>query len=197
MFPVLMRLSGVSAVLLTALVGCAAAGSSQGEAPGAPGPVGQAAASGSAGGRTDGGTGSRDGQAAGSGTGPESRPANPPLADTALVIFGADTVKAEVARSSSDRSMGLMYRQSLAEGTGMLFVFERAEERSFWMQNTYVALDIAFIDSAMKIINIEQMEARTDDLHDSAGPALYALEVPKGWFAKKGIKAGATLKIVF
>lgn len=203
MFLSAVRISGMAALALTVLTGCAAGTASQVGGGSEPGPSGRAptpgaepvAAAGTASADSSGSAGGRAGQAAG-GTAPSGGSPGQNAA-IALVIFGADTVRAEVARSSAERSRGLMYRETLADGTGMIFVFDDAAERSFWMQNTYVALDIAFIDETLRILNIEQMEARTEDLHDSQGPAKYALEVPKGWFAKKGIRAGATAKIVF
>jgi uncharacterized membrane protein (UPF0127 family) len=120
-----------------------------------------------------------------------------PAAGTAWVIFGADTVVAEVARTEDERAEGLMYRQELPDGVGMIFVFDDNEIRSFWMQNTYVALDIAYIDPGLVVVDIQQMEPLTTDPHQSAAPAMFALEVRKGWFAEKGIRVGAKAEVVF
>ena len=90
-----------------------------------------------------------------------------------------------------------MYREELAEGRGMLFVFQDAQHRSFWMKNTLIPLDIAYIDENLKIIDIQAMEPETEDAHPSARPAMFALEVPLGWFAKMGINAGAQAQLVF
>jgi len=113
------------------------------------------------------------------------------------VIFGADTVVAEIAGTAEAREQGLMYRESLGENAGMLFVFDRAEVRSFWMQNTYIPLDIAYLDSSMVIINILAMEPQSTDLYEAEAPTLFALEVNQGWFAAHGIRAGARAEIVF
>lgn len=120
-----------------------------------------------------------------------------PAAGTAWVIFGADTVVAEVARTPDERAEGLMYRQEIPDGTGMLFVFEDNTVRSFWMQNTYVALDIAYMDPSFVVVDIQQMEPLTTDAHQSTAPAMFALEVRKGWFAEKGIGVGARADVVF
>ena len=120
-----------------------------------------------------------------------------PAPGTAWVVFGADTVVAEVARTADERAQGLMYRQEVPDGTGMLFVFETSEVRSFWMQNTYVALDIAFLDASYTVVDIQQMEPLTTDSHESRGAAMFALEVRKGWFAEHGIAPGARAQIVF
>ena len=127
------------------------------------------------------------------------RPKSPlaPSAATALVIFGADTVRAEVANTAETRGQGLMYRDAVPDGTGMLFVFDREAERSFWMQNTYVALDVAFIDADFRVVDIQQMEPETTDVHDGARPAMFALEVRQGWFAEKGIEIGDRCQLIF
>jgi uncharacterized membrane protein (UPF0127 family) len=113
------------------------------------------------------------------------------------VIFGTDTIGVEVARTASEREQGLMYRESLPEGRGMLFVFSDSQIRSFWMRNTYIPLDIAYIDENLTIIDIQPMEPQTEDPHPSARPAMFALEVPQGWFAKSGIEVGAQAQLVF
>ena len=123
--------------------------------------------------------------------------ANASAAATALVIFGSDTIRAEVANTSETRSRGLMYRDEVPDGTGMLFVFDREAERSFWMQNTYVALDVAFINANFRIVDIQQMEPESTDIHDGARPAMFALEVRQGWFAEKGIAVGDRCEFIF
>lgn len=116
---------------------------------------------------------------------------------TAWVIFGADTVVAEVARTADERAQGLMYRDELPDGTGMLFIFDRSEIQSFWMSNTYVALDIAYIGTSYNVIDIQQMEPLTTTPHESSGPALFALEVPQGWFAEHGVEVGDVAQVIF
>jgi uncharacterized membrane protein (UPF0127 family) len=113
------------------------------------------------------------------------------------VIFGADTVVAEIAQSEEERARGLMYRETLAENAGMLFVFPESSVRSFWMQNTYIALDIAFMDPSFRIVDIQQMEPMTTDSHMSRAPAMYALEVNQGWFEAHGVEIGDLPEVVF
>lgn len=120
-----------------------------------------------------------------------------PRPGTAWVIFDPDTVVAEVAATPEARERGLMYRDEVPDGTGMLFVFEREEIRSFWMQNTYIDLDIAFIDAGFRIVDIQTMEAETTEFYEGAAPALYALEVRAGWFADRGIEVGDVAEIRF
>jgi hypothetical protein len=79
----------------------------------------------------------------------------------------------------------------------MLFVWVDEDIRSFWMRNTYIPLDVAFLDRSSVVLNIRQMEPETEDLHYSEGPAMFALEVPRGWLALKGIGPGNRAEIVF
>jgi uncharacterized protein len=112
-----------------------------------------------------------------------------PLPTTVLTING-HKIAAEVATTADERATGLMNRFSLQPDHGMLFVFEKPEPLSFWMKNTYIPLSIAFIDGGGRIVNIEDMAPQTETTHWSRGPALYALEMRKGWFVERGIRAG-------
>lgn len=111
---------------------------------------------------------------------------------TTLTI-GTHKVTAEVATTPEQRALGLMNRFSLKPDHGMLFVFEQPEPLGFWMKNTFIPLSIAFIAADGRIMNIEDMKPQTEDSHYSKGPALYALEMRKGWFAERGIGPGATV----
>jgi uncharacterized protein len=107
----------------------------------------------------------------------------------ALTING-QKITAEVATTPEQRATGLMHRFSLRPDHGMLFVFERAEPQAFWMKNTFIPLSIAFIGPDGRIVNIDDMAPQDERLHWSRSRALYALEMRKGWFAERGIKAG-------
>ena len=113
---------------------------------------------------------------------------------TTVLTVGDHKVTAEVVVTPEQRAVGLMNRFSLKPDHGMLFVFERSEPLSFWMKNTFIPLSIAFISADGRIVNIEDMKPQTENTHWSKGPALYALEMRKGWFAEKGIGPGATVK---
>jgi len=115
---------------------------------------------------------------------------------SAWVVFGPDTVVAEVARTQEEMERGLMYRNDLPSGAGMLFVWNREEVRSLWMSNTYVDLDVAFLDTSLRVVDIQQMEAESTNIHTSRAPAMFGLEVPAGWFAEHGIGVGDTADLV-
>jgi len=120
-----------------------------------------------------------------------------PAPGAAWVIFDQDTVHAEVASTAAAREKGLMDRDEVPAGTGMLFVFPDSEFRSFWMKNTYVSLDIAFFNESYEIVDIKQMTALDETLVDSEAAANFALEVALGWLSANGIEQGDTAKIVF
>lgn len=127
------------------------------------------------------------------------RPADEPRppADMAWVIFEGDTVRAEVAATPQARERGLQFREHLPAGSGMLFVFENVEPRAFWMEDTFIPLDIAYMDQNLRIVDIQQMEPESDELYESAAPAMFALEVPQGWFQEHGIEVGDEPEVVF
>jgi uncharacterized membrane protein (UPF0127 family) len=107
---------------------------------------------------------------------------------------GIHLIRAEVASTFESRAQGLMFRKYLGPNEGMLFVFPQAEAHCMWMRNTLIPLSVAFIDAQGKIVTIAEMKPQTENSHCAAAPAKFALEMSGGWFAAKGIKAGATLQ---
>ena len=103
---------------------------------------------------------------------------------------GGKPVSAEVAACPQSRNQGLMYRMGLAPDCGMLFVYPDSAPRSFWMENTYVPLSIAFIDEAGIILNVEDMMPFDRNNALSDGNAVYALEMAQGWFDDNQIGSG-------
>jgi uncharacterized protein len=106
---------------------------------------------------------------------------------------GMHLIRAEVAADYASRGRGLMHRKSLAPNAGMLFIFDAAALHCMWMKNTYIPLSVAFIDEKGEIVNIADMQPHNEQSHCASRPALYALEMTRGWFAERGIKAGARL----
>jgi uncharacterized membrane protein (UPF0127 family) len=104
-------------------------------------------------------------------------------------------ISVEIADNESLRSVGLMCREKLGDGQGMLFIFERPTHASFWMKNTKIPLSIGFFSKDKKLINIDEMQPMDEvNLHESKKDALYALEMDTGWFAKNKIKTGCHLE---
>jgi hypothetical protein len=111
------------------------------------------------------------------------------------------TLRVEIARTVEARSQGLMHRTSLPEDAGMLFVFESDGTGAFWMKNTLIPLSIGFIDSKWKLLKILDMAvepdpARPQQFYAPGEPYRYALEVNQGYFARRGIEAGARLELL-
>ena len=106
---------------------------------------------------------------------------------------GMHLIRAEVASDYATRGRGLMFRKSLAQNGGMLFIFDEPAPHCMWMKNTNIPLSVAFLDERGEIINIADMQPHSEQSHCAARPALFALEMTQGWFAQRGIKAGAKL----
>lgn len=121
----------------------------------------------------------------------------PARAQTALpttqLTAGIHLITAEMAANDPQRARGLMFREKLAPNHGMLFVFDAKTVQCMWMRNTLIPLSVAFIDDDGSIVNIEDMQPKTENSHCSRRPVRYALEMELGWFAKRGLKSGARL----
>jgi uncharacterized protein len=107
------------------------------------------------------------------------------------LTVGSCTLWVQIAADPVSRARGLMKRTTLAPDGGMLFVFDSPAILSFWMRDTVLPLDIAFIGSDRRIVNILSMQPLDDKrLYRSSGPARYALEVNRGWFREHNVKPG-------
>ena len=118
---------------------------------------------------------------------------NPRLPTVELEV-GIHLIRAEVAADPGTRATGLMYREALGRNEGMLFVFNERSEECFWMKNTRIPLSIAFLGEDGRIINIAEMVPYDETSHCSSQPVSFALEMEKGWFARRGISAGQRLR---
>jgi hypothetical protein len=118
----------------------------------------------------------------------------PPVPGAQLPVewltVGRHRITVEVASRPDDRSRGLMFRESLPPDHGMLFVFPRETVQQFWMRNTTIPLSIAYADASGRIVRIADLEPLDERLVTSLGPARYALEMNRGWFAAHGVVAG-------
>jgi uncharacterized protein len=104
---------------------------------------------------------------------------------------GVHVFAVEIAENDAERAKGLMYRKELPEGQGMLFDFHREQEVSFWMQNTYIPLDMVFIRADGRILRIaENTVPLSTKLIPSGGPVRAVLEVIGGTTRKLGIAPG-------
>jgi uncharacterized membrane protein (UPF0127 family) len=109
-----------------------------------------------------------------------------------------DTLKAlkiEFADTESKRQFGMMYRKQMDPETGMLFLMEYKRPQSFYMRNTYVPLDIIYIDDDFTVVSIQRnAEPLNTKSLPSEGPALYVLEVFGGEAEKIGIDKGTIIR---
>ena len=104
---------------------------------------------------------------------------------------GVHVFSVELAVTDEERSRGLMFRRSVPESYGMLFDFKRDQEVTMWMRNTYVSLDMIFIQSDGRIRRIaENTETESDKIISSGGPVRAVFEVVAGTARKLGIEPG-------
>ena len=111
----------------------------------------------------------------------------------AKLSLGVHQITAQVAQTPNQRSTGLMFRKEMPQTEGMLFIFEQAGMQCFWMKNTLLPLTAAFVADNGEIVNLVDMQPHSEAPHCSTKPVRYVLEMNQGWFAKKGVKAGAKL----
>ena len=116
--------------------------------------------------------------------------------------FSADEIKInnllsniEVASNPNDRRKGLMFRKSLPEDHGMFFVWEYRKKQCMWMRNTYIPLNVAYIDTKGKILEIYEMLPLSEDSICSKKRVKYALEVNLDWFKRNNVKVGDQIDI--
>ena len=99
--------------------------------------------------------------------------------------------------ATSEYGIGFSGRRAIG-GRGMLFYFPEGKTTTgFWMKNTHVDLDIAFVDTSMTIIAVLQMQADTETVHRPNAPYMAAIEAPKGYFQSVGIGVGARVEFLF
>jgi uncharacterized membrane protein (UPF0127 family) len=110
------------------------------------------------------------------------------------LVAGMHVIKAELAVTPTQQATGMMWRTEMRGNEGMLFVNADDQVRCFWMKNTLIPLSIAFLAADGTVINLTEMQARSEASHCSSQPARFALEMRQGWFGKHGIAAGFKLR---
>jgi len=120
-----------------------------------------------------------------------------------LTLPDGFVVRAELALTPETQSKGLMFRQELPPDRGMLFVFPRMEMKAFWMKNTFIDLDMVFLDSDLKVLRVFHRVPRSrpdqpeSEVARASAPAACVLELPAGAARAHRVKPGAKLKISF
>jgi uncharacterized membrane protein (UPF0127 family) len=130
---------------------------------------------------------------------PEARSAgefeSPAGLPTGVVRIGDHAFNVEIAATARSRAQGLMDRQTLARNAGMLFVYDYPQTASFWMLNTPLPLEVAFIREDLSIASIRAMEPFSTETHSSPEPVHYALELNTGELSRRGIAPGDTVVV--
>lgn len=107
------------------------------------------------------------------------------------------TIDIELADNEHERARGLMYRYKMSDRAGMLFLMDREEPQSFWMRNTYIPLDIIFMNKEFRIVKIQKYtRPLTDDPIPSIENSIYVLEVVEGFCDMHGIMEGDSIHYV-
>jgi uncharacterized membrane protein (UPF0127 family) len=119
--------------------------------------------------------------------------ASAPYAEVQIDTF--PRLNLEIARTPDEHQVGLMFRQTLPIDSGMLFVYDRPATEGYWMHNTYLPLSIAWIGQEGNIVDIQDMQPLTDDVHWPSGPYWYALEANQGWFFENGVGVGQQITL--
>lgn len=109
------------------------------------------------------------------------------------VKIGNEIQQVQLADNEAKRRQGLMGQIPLQHG--MLLLHQTPKSMVLWMKNTPSALDVAFIDAHWTIVGMTQMKPFSEELHESPGPVLGALEMPLGWFAKSKVQLGQKLTL--
>jgi hypothetical protein len=116
-----------------------------------------------------------------------------PRLPTVQLRAGMHLIQAEVAQTPQQQQTGMMFRTEMGTNEAMLFADSSASVRCFWMRNTLIPLSIAFLADDGTVVNIADMQPRSEQSHCSKAPVRYALEMNQGWFAKRGIKPGSRI----
>ena len=113
-----------------------------------------------------------------------------------LTFYSADAkpitkIDIQIAATDYDRQLGLMFRKSMNENRGMLFIFPVSQIQNFWMKNTEMSLDMIFVDSSKQIVTIHKnTKIMSEQTYASTKPALYVIEVDAGFTDKYKIQVG-------
>jgi len=123
---------------------------------------------------------------------PPTAPAAPRVPTVVFLTEGGEIpVHVDVARTPAEKEKGLMFVERLDEGRGMLFLMGPERVLTFWMKNTYIPLDMIFLDGSRTVVGVvESAEPLTLDPRRVEAPSSYVVEVNGGWAQKVGIRPG-------
>jgi len=115
------------------------------------------------------------------------------------VIFEGDRgdvpIDVEICQTDDQRRIGMMFRKSAADGTGMIFLMPQERVQQFWMRNTLIPLDMVFVGSDLSVVGVvADAEPLTLDGRDVGLPSRYVVELPGGYAARVGISVGSKMR---
>ncbi len=109
--------------------------------------------------------------------------------------WGAAQFTVEIADDDAERAQGLMFREHLPRSAGMLFVYDRPQQVSFWMRNTLISLDLIFVDATGTVVRVHENAVPLDETPiPGGGQVLAVLEINGGLAGAMGIGAGSELR---
>lgn len=125
------------------------------------------------------------------------------------VVIGEETFKLEVAANEKSRAKGLMNREKIDEHGGMIFIYKRAQVRSFWMKNCLVDIDLLYLDGRGRIVSMHKLKKepprgenetardyeRRLKRYPSRRPAEFIIELKAGWIDRLKPKVGETIEL--
>ncbi len=118
-----------------------------------------------------------------------------PKLPTLKLWLGAHEVITEIARTPIEHQVGMMWRTNMAELEGMIFIFEDANRRAFWMRNTIVPLDIAYIAPDGALLEVHAARPRDETTLPSESERVqFVLEMRQGWFQRNNVKPGMVVR---
>jgi len=121
------------------------------------------------------------------------------IAQDPYVVLRGERFTVELAETADKQALGLMFRDSLPDDHGMLFLFPAAGMRSFWMKNTRIPLDIFYFDEQLKLVSVAEntrpCRTRSCKAYPSKGPAMYVLDLNSGMAAELGVEPGDLLEL--
>ncbi len=111
------------------------------------------------------------------------------------IKVGGQVVEMQLAILPAESQRGLMFRQTMGTEEGMIFLFDRPQQMSFWMRNTELPLDIGYFDADGKLKEVYPMYPHDERPVESLGIRRFALEMNQGWYRKNGLKPGDTIDL--
>jgi uncharacterized membrane protein (UPF0127 family) len=115
--------------------------------------------------------------------------------DHFAIKVGREVVQMQLALLSPEIQQALMFRKSLGADEGMIFVYDRPQQMSFWMRNTEIPLDIGYFDAEGKLKEVYNMLPHDERPIQSLGLRQFALEMNQGWYRQHGLKPGDAIDL--